>query len=526
MADNGYGFARALKYKANSLHHCENHQERRKMFKRTQAELIQEGVPKPTVRQIVEAMKDRKRYAKSNRRIAYSKTCLNVSLLEPHETLMNRYLAVVDRVDVEREKAGLRRNRHSPINCAVTEVLVAAPQLMDKLPREKQLDFFRDAHAALNKFFGHGVRTADCVYAEVHFDEPGRPHAHFGYVPVTRDNGISVNQIFNGRAACRKFQDYMHAECFAQYGLKRGEPVEKTHRKHIETPDYIAAMEALDEVEALIGNAEQVIGQKRREIVTLDTKAATAARTAKANREEAKKAKAELEAALRERDAARDAVKRAEAERDAAISARDAASEAVKQAEAERDIALRERDVLIRERETTQNALNELGDKIADAQATLAKLPPADKLAAAKKDSAWYEENQPKLAVLVPKLTAAINDYNAKNKKLREAQEKLAAAEAETERRRQETCQNLREIEAIASQVPAARETVRKAIEKAKCPAQPETPQNISHTTYRNDGPEEIEIAFSRPKQTRALKQMPPKLPQDPDSEEDSAPEM
>ena len=59
--------------------------------------------------------------------------------------------------------------------------VVTAP---DDLPEEEEQDFFQYVHAFLAERYGG---EQNCIQSVVHYDESGRPHLHFYFVPTVPD---------------------------------------------------------------------------------------------------------------------------------------------------------------------------------------------------------------------------------------------------------------------------------------------------------------------------------------------------
>ncbi len=303
--DNGYGIARIMKYKMGTLPFIEGHNERRRIIDELAEKLTKELGETPPLDFVLEFAKENKLISDSNEDIDYDKTALNVSLLDVPsgptlKTLTTRAITVRDRVDAERAAAGLKRMRHSPKNNAAFEVLLTAPDLMAKLSREEIIDFYREGVKILAMRFG----GANILSAEIHMDE-ATPHTHVVIVPVTAQNSISACALFDGRQACKAFQDYMHKEFFAKYGLLRGLDAKKTKRRHYDTPEYKELQRLLDSERAKVAALQAEADTARQDAARRKADAERQAARAEAARQEAATSKTQAEASKREADAAR-----------------------------------------------------------------------------------------------------------------------------------------------------------------------------------------------------------------------------
>jgi len=113
---------------------------------------------------------------------------------------------------------------------AIIEMLITSDYefFSNKTPDETK-QFFQDSLEFVKERYG----ANNVISANVHMDER-TPHMHIDLVPITKDNRLNANEIFN-RAELRNLQTAIQQQVGDKYSLKRGEPSDK---KHVELMDF------------------------------------------------------------------------------------------------------------------------------------------------------------------------------------------------------------------------------------------------------------------------------------------------
>jgi hypothetical protein len=115
----------------------------------------------------------------------------------------------------------------------------------------------RDAYEFLRGFYGED----NAISAIVHMDEPGVPHLHFCFVPVTPDGRLCAKDVLC-KAGLLRLHDEFRRDVGEAHGLERGE--RGGRKAHLESLRY-KAREAGREAERLQGEAERMKGEAKRE---------------------------------------------------------------------------------------------------------------------------------------------------------------------------------------------------------------------------------------------------------------------
>ena len=113
------------------------------------------------------------------------------------------------------------------------EVLVtASPEVLQKWPKDKQLQYFLAAHDWLNKrLSGPGT----IIGSAVHNDET-TPHLSVIYMPL-KDGRLNARHYIGGhRDRMSELQDEFHAEVGHKFALDRG--VKRSRARHISIREY------------------------------------------------------------------------------------------------------------------------------------------------------------------------------------------------------------------------------------------------------------------------------------------------
>lgn len=112
-------------------------------------------------------------------------------------------------------------------------------------------EFFKDAYMFLSERYG----ADNVVSATVHLDEK-TPHMHFNFVPVTADGRLSAKDVLSKKNLIEQ-QTAFYEQVGKKYGLLRGEPKENgKERKHLETAEYKAKTQQLDDINKKIVEAQ------------------------------------------------------------------------------------------------------------------------------------------------------------------------------------------------------------------------------------------------------------------------------
>ncbi len=107
-------------------------------------------------------------------------------------------------------------------------VVTASPEAMKSMSPEQQKKYFEQSLEFLKSVYGN----QNFMYCVVHMDEE-TPHAHVGFVPITKDGRLCAKEI-TSRAGLIKLQDDFFENVSSKFGLERGEK-NNTKRKHVET---------------------------------------------------------------------------------------------------------------------------------------------------------------------------------------------------------------------------------------------------------------------------------------------------
>ena len=129
------------------------------------------------------------------------------------------------------------------------------------MPREKQLEFFKESLNYLSEKYGED----NIVSATVHFDET-TPHMHVCSVPLTCDGKLSAKTIFN-RTMLKKLQTELPKHLQEKgFDINRG--IEGSERGHVEVNEFkkLTKYEEVKALEEEIKLKEEILKDKIKEI--------------------------------------------------------------------------------------------------------------------------------------------------------------------------------------------------------------------------------------------------------------------
>jgi hypothetical protein len=135
------------------------------------------------------------------------------------------------------EAAGIKKIRKNAV-LYVDGFYGGSPEFIKSLDLAGQKEYFTAGLEWIKNRYG----TENVISAVVHMDE-ATPHMHFQFVPITRDGRLCAKELLGGPQDMVKFQDAIHAEVFAKFGLERGKSRRETRRRHVPSSDYKAQME-------------------------------------------------------------------------------------------------------------------------------------------------------------------------------------------------------------------------------------------------------------------------------------------
>ena len=126
-------------------------------------------------------------------------------------------------------------------------------------------EFFKDAYEFLAERYG----AENIISATVHLDEK-TPHMHFNFVPVTEDGRLSAKDVLTRKNLIEQ-QTAFYEQVGKKYDLLRGEPKEAgKERRHLETAEFKAKTQQLDEINEKIAEAQNKL-QEVEQAVTVTT---------------------------------------------------------------------------------------------------------------------------------------------------------------------------------------------------------------------------------------------------------------
>ena len=129
------------------------------------------------------------------------------------------------------KELGIKPHKNSVL---MTELFFSASHDFFKNMSDEEIrQYFQDCYDWAAEKYG----KSNIISAMVHLDET-TPHMHLCFVPITKDNRLAHNSLFDGKKTMERLQDEVHEKIFSRYNLERGEKKEETHRKHLETYEW------------------------------------------------------------------------------------------------------------------------------------------------------------------------------------------------------------------------------------------------------------------------------------------------
>lgn len=151
----------------------------------------------------------------------------------------------------------------------IDTIATASPEFLTAMKPEEVRRYFERAL----KFLQQEVGAGNTFSAVVHMDECN-PHMHLCFVPLTKDNRLSVKEIMGSRDKLVQWQDKFHdfmAEEFPQ--LERGQSAAVTKRKHVPTWLYKQAHQLTGEMKQIRKGIKSIgtlnAGKQREKILKL-----------------------------------------------------------------------------------------------------------------------------------------------------------------------------------------------------------------------------------------------------------------
>lgn len=188
-----------------------------------------------------------KKESRTNKDIDWSRTKYNI------EASRGKY---IDCIDKRLNEIPPPVRKRGPKNNYMAEILVSAsPEFFANAPINENfrktyaMDFFNDAKEFIFKKYG----KENVLGISIHLDEK-TPHMHVDIVPIL-ENKLNPKALFSP-TTLTTLQNEIWKEVGQKYGLKRGIPRDKEHRKkHLSVNEYKAKKDAERAQELL--NAEQ-----------------------------------------------------------------------------------------------------------------------------------------------------------------------------------------------------------------------------------------------------------------------------
>ena len=190
---------------------------------------------------------NREHESKTNPDIDAERTDDNYFLEKDAKNLQTRVNARIKELNL---KKAVRKDAVRLLDFVVT----ASPESMQAMSPEQQREYFKQGMEFLKEFYGE----KNFLYCVVHLDE-ANPHAHVGFVPITKDSRLCAKEITN-RAGLKKLQDEFYENVSSKFGLERGEI--GTKRKHIETARLKEETAKKQEIKSK-ENIEKIIGKQK-----------------------------------------------------------------------------------------------------------------------------------------------------------------------------------------------------------------------------------------------------------------------
>lgn len=201
----------------------------------------------------------------SNPDIDLSRSHLNYHLVAPQQKYYAEIQSRIEKVQRENPKCKVRKDSIKFIDTIVT----ATPEFLAEMSPEQVRRYFQRALEFLEREIG----KENIFSAVIHMDERN-PHMHLCFVPLTKDNRLSVKEVMGNRNKLIEWQDKFHdymAEEFPE--LERGQAAAVTRRKHIPTWLYKQAHRLSEEMEQIRQEVQSIgtlnAGKQREKVLKL-----------------------------------------------------------------------------------------------------------------------------------------------------------------------------------------------------------------------------------------------------------------
>lgn len=191
-----------------------------------------------------------------NKEIDIERSHLNIDLVNEGSINYNKKVKQI----IEKGYKGTKAIRKDAV--VMNSTLISSDREFFKdMPREKQLEFFKESLNYLSEKYGED----NIVSATVHFDET-TPHMHVCSVPLTSDGKLSAKTIFN-RTMLKKLQTELPKHLQEKgFNINRG--VEGSERGHVEVNEFkkLTKYEEVKALEEEIKLKEEILKDKIKEM--------------------------------------------------------------------------------------------------------------------------------------------------------------------------------------------------------------------------------------------------------------------
>jgi len=191
-----------------------------------------------------------------NKEIDIERSHLNIDLINQGSINYNKKVKEI----INKGYKGTKAIRKDAV--VMNSTLISSDREFFKdMPREKQLEFFKESLSYLSEKYGED----NIVSATVHFDET-TPHMHVCSVPLTSDGKLSAKTIFN-RTMLKKLQTELPKHLQEKgFDINRG--IEGSERGHVEVNEFkkLTKYEEVKALEEEIKLKEEILKDKIKEI--------------------------------------------------------------------------------------------------------------------------------------------------------------------------------------------------------------------------------------------------------------------
>lgn len=168
---------------------------------------------------------ERLKESKTNLDIDYSKSHLNMDLMDPDDRTY--YMRIKERINELNLNKAVRKD--AVVACGF--VCTSDKSFFEKLDQEEKNKFFKESYKFLKERYGE----KNVIASKVHYDEV-TPHLHCYIMPVTDDGRLSAKSIFTPKEL-RELQTEYHVHLKTHgFDLERG--LEGSTNKHIEMTKF------------------------------------------------------------------------------------------------------------------------------------------------------------------------------------------------------------------------------------------------------------------------------------------------